>query len=169
MNVRQKLIAERIRDRIWRICEIVPPIKPEPQFWLESDCGPSYCHSCAIKARADEFGLGVPLRDSNRWHCETDLEEAFYDGIDGGRDLESDSTAACYSCGETLSYILTDYGVTEELGYYLESPLASVRAEDSYALDRLCLNIYEGSSRKILLEAAVVVNQAWQLVGQVHP
>ncbi len=165
MSARNALIANRLNDRLWRICEVVPPIQPGPQFWLESDAGPSYCWPCAIKARAEEFGFGIPLHDSNRWCCETDLEEAFYEGIDGGRDLEGDSTQHCDTCGTTLSYILTDYGVDEEVGYWLENPLCEVRAEDTYALDRLALNIWEGAKRSQILGVSAAVNQAWRLLA----
>lgn len=34
---------------------------------------------------------------------------------------ESDSPERCEECGKLLSYTLTDFGVNEELGYFLES------------------------------------------------
>lgn len=163
---RNVALADRIRERVWAICKAVPPIEPPAQHWLDSDAGASYCHPCAIKARAEEFGFGPPLQP-DWWRRETKLEQAFWDGIDGGFDTESDVTEACETCGKTLSYILTDYGVEEELSYYLESPLVSVRDEDAYALDRLTLNIFSGSPRKRLLDAAIVVNHAWRIAVRV--
>lgn len=81
-------------------------------------------------------------------------------------DTTSDSAAACDICRCTLSYILTDYGVQDEIQYWRESQLVAVRDEDSYALDRLCLNVYERSPRAMLLGAAIAVNQAWRLVAR---
>jgi hypothetical protein len=63
------------------------------------------------EARGAEFDLGVPLTP-HRWH-RTDLENAFWEGIGGTIDGNSDNTEACDTCGKTLSYILTDYGVEQ--------------------------------------------------------
>ena len=165
-QTREKLIAKRIRDRVWAICEAVPPIKPEAAHWLDSDAGPSYCWECAIIARGMEFELG-PLLHPKEWYFERgEWEERFFEGIDGGFDTESDHTETCELCRKTLSYILTDYGVESEIDYYREAPLIAVRDEDSYALDRLALNIWPGSSRQQILGVAMAVNQAWRLVRE---
>lgn len=164
MSNRKELLAERMRQRLWEIQKAVPPIDPPAVHWLNGDSCNSYCWECAVKARGEEFDLGVPLTP-RRWH-RTDLEDAFYDGIDGGFDGESDTTEACDTCGRTLSYILTDYGVDEEIAYYLESPLTAVRDEDSYAIDRLALNVWHGSKTPQLLGACAVINQAWRIVTQ---
>jgi hypothetical protein len=110
----------------------VPPIKPDYVHWLESDCGTSYCGDCGEGARGAEFDLGVPLTP-HRWH-RTDLENAFWEGIGGTIDGNSDNTEACDTCGKTLSYILTDYGVEQELDHYRAHPLTNVRGEDPMLL-----------------------------------
>lgn len=162
-ETRNSLIADRINERLTAICEAVPPIQPGAAYWLDSDAGPSYCHGCAIIARGREFELG-PLLQVPDWYCRDDWQQAYFDGIDGGFDTHSDSTQACGICGKTLSYILTDDGVEQETNYYREAPLITVRDEDSYALDRLALNIWAGSPRTMLLGVAVAINQAWRLL-----
>ena len=160
---RAKLIANRIHKRLWAIVDAMPPIEPNPMYWLDSDCGPSYCRQCVIMARGKEFELGPPLSDRPSY-CRTDMEDAFFDGIDGGFDTTNDSTGACDTCGVTLSYILTDYGVEQEVDYYREAPLCVLRGEDTYALDRLALNIWHGSPKGMLLGVSVAINQAFRLL-----
>ncbi|WP_138921228.1 hypothetical protein [Novosphingobium pentaromativorans] len=167
MADRASLVLLRMEERLAAICAAVPPINPGLQYWLDSDAGPSYCRKCVIAARGREFELGPPLEDAP-FYRRTDLEDAFHDGIDGGFDTTSDSTSACETCGTTLSYILTDYGVEQEINYYREAPICALRDEDSYALDRLALNIWEGSPRHMILGALVAVNQAWRLLQQRH-
>lgn len=164
---RAELVFHRLEQRLSAIQAAVPPIRPPATHWLDSESSTDYCWDCAVKARAEEFGLGVPVLDRVRWWGATDLERAFYEGIDGGFDGMSDSTVACETCGKTLSYILTDEGARYEFDYYAGSPLTDVRDEDSYALDRLCLNVWEGSPRADLLGACVAVNQAYRIIRRV--
>lgn len=165
---RAELVYKRAAERLDAVLCTVPPIQPGAQYWLDSDCSPSYCRRCVVFARGEEFEFGPPLSD-RPFYLRTDLERLFYEGIDGGFDTESDSTSACELCRETLSYILTDYGVQSEFEYYRESPLCEVRDEDSYALDRLALNIWEGAEPGMILSLAVVVNQAWRLIENKEP
>lgn len=160
---RAELIADRLRDRVWAIMDRVPPLDPGPCYWLEEDSSASYCRRHAIIARGREFDLGAPLVD-NDWYRHDDWEGAFWDGIGRTRDGTSDVTERCHVCGETLSYILTDEGVDQELDYWLENPLIQVRDEDVYALDRLSLNVWAEGNRRRLLGVAAAVNQAWRLV-----
>lgn len=164
MSDRAHLICERINERLCAIQQAVPPIKPEAAHWLNSDGGPSYCWECAIVARGREFELGPLIEVQPWWHGRSEWEDVYFDGIDGGFDTTSDSTIGCEICGTTLSYILTDYGVESEIEYYRDAPLIIVRDEDSYALDRLALNIWAGAERRIILGVAVAVNQAFRLV-----
>lgn len=168
MTDRAQLLCDRIHDRLHVVCQAVPPIRPEAAYWLDSDAGPSYCHACVRVARGREFELG-PLLAEPAWYDRDEWCDAFFDGIDGGFDTTSDSTQYCEICRKTLSYILTDYGVEEEMSYFRENPLVIVRDEDSYALDRLTLNIYSGSSRHTILGVALAVNQAFRLVAQQIP
>lgn len=165
MSERAELIVRRMEERLHVIMDRVSRIKPECAYWLDSDAGPSYCRKCVILARGREFELGPPLVDEE-WYFRDDLMDAFYSGIDGGFDTTSDSTQACNTCGKTLSYILSDYGVEQEIEYYREAPLCQVRDEDSYALDRLTLNIWPGEKRHMILGVAMAVNQAYRLT---HP
>lgn len=164
MSARAKLIYRRMDERLSFIMEQVPPIEPGAAYWLDSDAGPSYCRKCVVLARGREFELGPPLVDEAFYHRD-ELQDAFYEGIDGGFDTTSDSTQACETCGKTLSYILTDEGVQQEVDYYREAPLIAVRDEDSYALERLALNIWEGAEPRMILGVAIAVNQAWRLLN----
>jgi hypothetical protein len=168
MSARAKLIVERMMVRLDDIMTAIPPIKPGAAYWLDSDCGPSYCRKCVRTARGNEFCLGCPINE-DRAHWRDEWEGTFFEGIDGGFDTTSDSTAACEICGCTLSYILTDYGMQQEADYYRQDPIAVLRDEDSYALDRLALNIYEGTPRRLLLDVAIIIGQAWRLLRQIEP
>jgi hypothetical protein len=168
VSERAALIVDRMEARLAAICEAYPPIRPGAQHWLDSDCGPSYCRKCVIAARGKEFELGPPLVDEPSYH-RGEWRDAFYDGIDGGYDTTSDSTAACDTCGETLSYILTEEGVDQEVDYYREAPLVALRDQDSYALDRLALNVWAGSSRHQILGVALAVNQGFRLLSGGRP
>lgn len=127
---RAELIVRRMESRLQDVCAAVPPICPPPQFWLDSDAGPSYCRECAEAARAAEMGLErwPEKPDKFTWdysaedQAAADLIDVLKEGIDGGFDTISDSTAACKTCGRTLSYILTDEGVESEVEYYRECP-----------------------------------------------
>ena len=167
MESRSAWIAARIDERLAIIRAAVPPLNPPAAFWLDSDAGPSYCRRCVRIARGQEFDLGVPLEDVP-FYRRDEWEDAFWEGIDGGFDTESDTTLACDICGQTLSYILADYGVDSEVAYYREAPLVAVRDEDSYALDRLALNIWEGAPRRRILGVSIAVNQAYRLVQGVR-
>lgn len=148
-----------------------PPISPENTCWLDSDCTHSYCWDCAVKARADEFGLGMPIGKADRYSLSwrTDLEEAFYAGIDGLPDVHSDIPESCHSCGETLNHILTDYGVENEIDYFLKFPLTELTPESSYAIDRLSLNIWKGTDRKALIAVFSILKTAVRLIAKQVP
>lgn len=160
---KKTLIATRIRERVWEICKAVPPIEPPAVYWLIRDASCSYCRECVIIARGREFELG-PLLTPSEW-IRSEWENVFFEGIDGGFDLESESTEACEICGRTLSYILTDYGLEAELSYHADLPIGDIRDEDSYALDRLALNVFGGMKRTNLLGVAIVVNRAFRSLG----
>ena len=166
MSWRAEVVVQRIEERLDAIRESVPSINPPAAHWLDSNAGPSYCWHCVHIARGAEFDLGAPIKQAEWFERQDDWVEAFYDGIDGGFDTECDSTAACDICRRTLSYILTDYGVEDEIDYYRECPLAEVRDEDSYALGRLALNVWSGAKRSQILGVAVAVNQAWRLLNR---
>lgn len=160
---RAGLIVDRTRARVDEICRAIPPSKPGPQYWLESDAGPDYCRPCVIVARGWEFELGPLLVEPDHWYQRDDWHDAYFEGIDGGRDIESDNAAHCSRCGTGLSYILTDYGAETEATYWLEAPLVEIGPDDSYDLDRLTLNLFEGMQRRRLLAIAAAVGQAWRL------
>ncbi|GEM_PF-1837195 len=158
---RAELVAHRLRERMWEICEAFPYDAPNC-YWLESDCGDSYCREHAIEARAEEFGFGPLLRDPD-WYRRNEMDDAFFEGISAGRDGESDNCETCSTCGKTLSYVLTDYGARSELDHFLEHPPAVLSGEISYEMNRASLNIWSGSTRRQLLDTARMVNAAWRI------
>lgn len=165
---RAELICARAEARVAEICEAFPPLKPGPQYWLDSDAGPDYCLSCVIVARGWEFELG-PLIVERPWFRRDDWEDAYWEGIDGGFDIESENAASCTRCGATLQYTLTDYGAQQEASYWLESPVAYMNEETSYGLDRLALNLYHGMERKRLLMICAVVGQTYRTFKEARP
>lgn len=162
-GTRISAIVERLNSRLDAVIKAVPPIRPPSAYWLNSDGGPSYCYDCVKIARGKEFELGTLIVDEP-YFARDEWADAFHEGFDGGFDTTSDSSQACAICRCTLSYILSDYGVEEELSYWRESPLMTLRDEDTYALDRLTLNIGEWSPRAQILGAAMAVNQAYRLL-----
>lgn len=164
---RAHLLVDRILDRFAVVYGAVPPVDPEPCYWLESDASESFCRVHAIKARGKEFELGPPIRDVD-WFERTDAEDAFFEGLscNAGGGGESDHTEACSVCGRTLVYSLTDSGLRDELEYYRESPMVVVRDEDVYALDRMTSHLWVGMKRASLLGVAVAVNQAYRIVRE---
>jgi hypothetical protein len=121
------------------VCSAAPWLDPPAQYWLESDCCPSYCREHAIAARGREFELGPLLVDSN-WHQRDDWEDAFFQGIQADPDCcpgTHDSTAACYTCGKTLGYWLTDEGIKQELEHWSDAEISGDWSEIAYNIDRL--------------------------------
>lgn len=161
---RAKLIVDRTETRLEAILQAVPPLDPDNQHWLESDCSESYCRRCIKIARGAEFDLGAPIVETP-WYNRDAWLEAFYEGISTGEDMNEDSPASCAICFQTLYYILTDYGVECEIEHFREALLTSVDDEVSYSLDRMMLNIYDGSPRNQILGVAIAVNRAWRLIA----
>lgn len=157
-----QLIADRIRNRVWELQDAFPYDAPNC-YWLESDCGESYCREHAIEARAKEFGFGPLLRDPD-WYRRNELDEAFFDGISAGRDGESDHCETCSTCGKTLSYVLTDYGAESELDHFLSWDVTPDALTGSiiYELERVTLNVWRGTARPQLLDTAIVVSRVWR-------
>jgi hypothetical protein len=121
------------------VCSAAPWLDPPAQYWLESDCSASYCRKCAIAARGREFELGPLLVDSD-WHQRDDWEDAFSAGISGyahGCPSESDITETCATCGVTLAYWLTDYGIKQELDHWADAEMSGDWSEIAYNIDRL--------------------------------
>jgi hypothetical protein len=160
---RVALIAERAQARLAEVCAKVPPLDPGPCYWMHEDATESFCRKHAIQAWGRRFDLGPPLVDAD-WYRRDEWEQAFYEGIGASSDSESDHPEACARCGETLSYVLTDSGVRDEIQYYREAQLVAVRDEDTYALDRLSLNVWPGAPRWMVVGVALAINQAWRIV-----
>lgn len=163
-DARAEILANRVRDTAMKIMQAVPPIEPGPAYWLESDSCESYCWQHAIKARETEFGFGPLLDPEKPAYRNTDLEEAFFHGIGATHNGESDSTECCTTCGATLSYVLTDYGFRDELGFWLENPSEATTPEDSFALYHLILNVGHWTKRRDLLDCLIVLKRALRTV-----
>jgi hypothetical protein len=138
---------------------LVPPIDPGCQYWLISDAGPSFCTHCVDLARGAEFELGMPLTASP--FRETPMERAFWRGIDGGWDSNGDDGPShCETCGCTLQYSLTEYGLEEELSHFATYPgFHVIGPEGSYTVSRICLNLTWSGAKAEQVEAAIVIVQ----------
>lgn len=121
------------------VCGAAPYLDPPPLHWLESDASASYCRECVIQARGKEFDLGRPLADPD-WFNRSEWEDAFFDGIRGHPYRcagESDIPESCHTCGVTLDYWLTDYGISEEIDHWSNSEMSGDLSEVAYNIDRL--------------------------------
>lgn len=165
LRERAELVWKRAEQRLADLELAYPSIRPPAAFWLVSDAGPSYCRPCAVKARAKELKLDKPPQDGPSYR-RSDKGDEFFEGIDGGFDTNSEHAEHCDTCGDTLSYILTDYGVDAELDYIAEAPITELNGETSYSLDRIALNIWPGANRKRLLGVSAAIASVWRLLPQ---
>lgn len=121
------------RDLIRSTADLIAPlaIDAPSQHWLNSDATFSYCWPCARKAAWAEVGDGgeCPAEPERTWE-NNKVEEKIAEAIDGGTWYSgtSDTPQSCETCGCTLSFSLTAYGVE----YTLEGFEA-----DSLMLDNL--------------------------------
>lgn len=97
------------------VADMLAPLacEPPPQHWLSSDATYSYCYSCARLARWLEMDVIGPVPPpSNSWDRD-ETEERILEGIEGGNFYsgESDTPQSCETCGCTLRFSLTSYGV----------------------------------------------------------
>lgn len=121
------------------VCSAAPDLNPPAQHWLERDCSASYCRKCVMTARGREFELGRPLADVD-FYDRDEWEDAFWEGISSyayRQAGESDVTESCYSCGITLDYWLTDYGIKEEIAHWADAEMSGDASEIAYNIDRL--------------------------------
>jgi hypothetical protein len=174
---------ERLDELENQIVTAVPPVDPPPQYWLSSDASPSYCHDCALKARAEEMGLTEPpiepdlygeqwRTDRGGYETARNVWREFVEGIDGGFDTSGDdSPRACETCRCTLDYTLTDYGVEEELACFEENPPSSIDAETSFELAQIFLNLTqpwaEEGAPEQLRRAVAIAEQAVSVLPKV--
>jgi len=136
---RERIVAMNWFELRQAVNSAAPDLDPPPQHWLESECSESFCRKCAIAARGREFELGPLLHDPDGWE-RTPWEEAYYEGISAYMHRcagESDNTEACATCGITLSYWLTDYGIVSELDHWEGAEMSGDLSEIAYNLDRL--------------------------------
>lgn len=146
-----------------------PPIKPLDHYWLMSDASASYCYPCARKAVAAEMEIVDTGEPTSRWDMEEedrDTEELFRDAIDGGYGYsgESDVTASCETCGATLAYTLTDYGVRDELAAAEDDEIVWVlNGETSYWFDRLDCALSWGDQAELIARAVAIGNRLLSL------
>lgn len=95
----------------------------QPTYWLEDDAGDwidsaDYCKGCATKAKVGRGDIHVcgPMQFE-----------------------ESDSCRHCENCGALLNYRLTEYGVREEVEYFLTHgvryPLTPIEAYHLQAVE----------------------------------
>lgn len=116
-----------------------PRLDPPNQYWLESEGSISYCRKCAIEARGKEFELGPLIAESEYVFYRDQWEDAFFQGIGcyAYGASPSDSTEQCETCGVTLDYCLTDYGIAEEIDHWSKSEMSGDISEIAYNIDAL--------------------------------
>jgi hypothetical protein len=143
-----------------QVCEHSFPRNPPDQHWLDSDATFSYCWPCARQARWEEMGNVGPAPFETAFYYRDPIEENIRDGIDGGVGYSgtSDTTVQCEACGDTLHYWLTDYGISDEIGYWRDEWSGRIcdAQEEAYALDRL----FEAYGDELQAEVAAIA-QRW--------
>jgi hypothetical protein len=108
--------------------------EPSYQHWLTGegqDESYSYCRGCVVPEigpRPESWMRGIGLEDS-------------------------DGVALCECCGALLEYVLTDYGVMEELFHFEECPDSFDwnNADQCYELARIAHGIYENPDQERIL------------------
>lgn len=144
-----------------QIIAAVPPVQPQACHWLDSDSAPSYCRKHAWEARWGEMPTVGPCPEEPDRFRRSDFDEFLASGIDGrmqGMPGESDGPLRCDTCGCTLEYVLTDYGVAEELSHFEAYPVRlgdKVDGEHTYALTRIFMNLDRSGADPDKLAAAL--------------
>lgn len=130
-----------------RIITAVPQVCPPACNWLESDTGPSFCRQHAWEARWQQMPTIGPCPDEPDWFLKNEFERLLAQGIGYyaiGVPGESDTPECCEICGCTLEYLLTDYGVDEELSHFVGNPIRpgdQIDGECTYVLTRIFMNL----------------------------
>lgn len=164
---------QRLFELEQRIYDAVPPIDPPGCHWLNEDAGTSYCWGCARKAAWLRMGkTGDPPAEPD-WSRRTKTEERIRDRIDGPASGESDSGEACATCGRTLSHLLTETGVAQELDHFAENPIEdgdTIGGEQSYELSRIFLNLtWQGAKPDDVAAAIVIAESALSAIAAQSP
>lgn len=164
---------EAMQERIIRHYELigseVGDFQPKDCCWLESDASASYCWKHAVAARAEE--LPIPPGWEKPWYRRTD-EEAdacteFDDGIGCSSGGESDHAETCDTCGELLSYSLTDYGRTQELEFMADPDVRwigiGITPEVAYSA---CKALWDSQYSDDRAELELAVKAGWAVLAQ---
>lgn len=168
MDIKQKPI-ERLAYLEMALYTLCPPADPPATHWLAEDSCENYCYECAKAAVAKSKGLdGWPQRPAGFSHEWSPEQEAAYDlineleeEIDGGFDTHSDSSHYCTTCGKLLSYLLTEYGASEELAHFSDCKIQAVDPELTYEISRVCLGLsWIGAPMDQVEQAIQIVRRA---------
>ena len=116
-------------------------------YWIDDDDaepGLDFCLTCAEKAAADSGSIGVVVA------CES---------------KESDGCRHCEVCARVLDYLLTEYGVLEELSHFEENPpTAPLYKETAFHIARLVEGISETLDEKARAAILRIASAALVLV-----
>lgn len=110
---------------------------PPNEYWLfgdsEIDEAEGYCFDC------------VRIRLYEEMYHAKGYTHAYPTG-------ESDGVKACDRCGLLLDYVLTEHGVIEEMGHFLENGWDWNNANDCFELARVADGMYGDKQRKTFLK-----------------
>jgi len=105
---------------------------PEEPYWFIDhpiyDEGFSFCRDC-IKLLSPNGLIG--------------------EDFGGGYCCESDGVEFCESCGKPLNYTLTGYGVTNELGHFLESGIDWNKPTECFELSSVIHGMVDGDPQRL--------------------
>jgi hypothetical protein len=105
MSMTCNYIPEANREKLEKFFdEGANRVPSEPEHWIHgADEGLSYCFECCEK-EVERLSKENPKKE----YC-----------VDGGWDIEGNSTPFCEGCGKLLENTLTDYGCESEVEHFL--------------------------------------------------
>nr|WP_312374903.1 hypothetical protein [Delftia acidovorans] len=150
-------------ERLQRCREFLQPLaqpaedKAGAMHWIaalnaDPDQSVSYCRECC---RAEVARLNEQNPDHEYL-------------VDGGWDTTSDGFDACDKCGKTLIVNLTDYGVAQELDYYLSGKRIVLKPESAYEILRVLESAYMGDLSRATWMKDYEIAKAKELQKSVH-
>lgn len=117
-------------DWLWKIRRFLDKREatPDRPFWFMDDESDVYCYDC-IQVLKPGAKMG----------------EDYIGGL--GND-EEDSPLHCERCGALLGYVLTDYGVDEELYHFIENPPNINDPDECYELARIAYGVFSDEQKR---------------------
>lgn len=138
-------------------------------YWFDNDlhdAGEEFCRDCAEKLVDEKYAADPKRFEELYGECETD-EERYRAAIDGGFDIDHDSTPFCESCKEKLSGHLTEYGADQEIEALTTDCAPAFGSVEGWSdLDHAIVNMSDDDPRWRKIASVVAAAQKQERAAQ---